>query len=213
MVYTLRVEPNSGSFMIEAALAEAGQPVRLVDMDLEKDEQRSPDYLELNPTGKIPALRFPDGTLMTQSAAILIALDEAHPGAGLLPAQDEPLRRSALRWLVHLVTEIYPLVEMSDYPLRFAPPETSVVGMRSLVRTRMRERWLLVEREAGAEGSFLPGRFSAVDLVIAVLTQWAIGDKWLTAECPRLDRIAKAVAARPRIAPVWSRHFHAVAAA
>jgi glutathione S-transferase len=210
MVYTLWGEPNSGSFMIEAALVEAGQPYELID---KKDEHHKPDYLALNPSGKIPALRFPDGALMTQSAAILIALDETHPEARLLPRPGEPQRRASLRWLIHIVTEVYPLVEMSDYPFRFAPPETSEVGMRSLVRTRIRERWRLVEKEAAPEGTFLLGRFSAIDLALAVLTQWMIGPDWLRKECPKLDLIARATAARPKVAPIWQRHFQAGAAA
>ena len=98
MRYTLWGEPNSGSFMVEAALAEAKQPVELVDLDLTKDEHRAADYLEVSPLGKVPALRFPDGNVMTESAAILLALDEAHPDAGLMPPSGEPgaPRRAAL---------------------------------------------------------------------------------------------------------------------
>ena len=143
MGYTLWGEPDSGSFMIEAALAEAEQPVELVDLDLTKDEQRGDRYLQINPAGKIPALRFPDGELMTQSAAILLALDEAHPAAGLMPPPASPDRRSALRWLIYVAAEIYPLVEMSDYPHRFAPPgdlghRHALVGAHAPARTLAR---------------------------------------------------------------------------
>ena len=207
MGYTLWGEPNSGSFMIEAALAEAEQPVELVDLDLTKDEQRSARFLQINPAGKIPALRFPDGELMTQSAAILLALDEAHPAAGLMPAPGSPDRRSALRWLIYVAAEIYPLVEMSDYPHRFAPPETSDIGMRSSVRARLRERWRAVEKGVAGTGSFLASGFSAVDLAIAIISRWEVGERWLAKETPHVEAIAKAVSSRPRIAPVWHRHF------
>jgi glutathione S-transferase len=207
MTYTLWGEPDSGSFMIEAALSEARQPVQLIDMDLTQDEQHQASYLEVNPSGKVPALRFPDGETMTQSAAILLALSEAHPQAKLLPVPGERDRRQALRWLIHIVTEIYPLIEMSDYPYRFGPPEVSEVGMRSLVRKRIRERWRIVERAAGADGTFLPSGFSAIDLAVTALTRWDIGAEWLAKECPKLDRIARVTAMRERVAPVWQRHF------
>jgi len=84
MVYTLWGEPDSGSFMVEAALAEAGQDVHLIDIDLTKDEQHTAQYLAINPLGKIPALRFNDGTTIVQSAAILLALSEEHPEARAL---------------------------------------------------------------------------------------------------------------------------------
>ena len=55
-------------------------------------------------------LRFDDGTTIVQSAAILLALSEEHPEAGLLPAIGAPDRRHALRWLMHIDAEIYPLI-------------------------------------------------------------------------------------------------------
>lgn len=207
MVYTLWGEPDSGSFMVEAALAEAGQDVHLIDIDLTKDEQHTAQYLAINPLGKIPALRFNDGTTIVQSAAILLALSEEHPEARLMPAQDAPDRRHALRWLIHVAAEIYPLIELYDYPLRFAPPETHETAMRSRVRQRIRERWQFVEQAACAEGSFLLSGFSAIDLAIAAISNWAIGNEWRARECPKLTRIAEAVAQRPVIAPIWRRHF------
>jgi len=208
MAYRLWGEPDSGSFMIEAALAEAGQKVELIDLDLTKDEQRQAEYLAVNPSGKVPALRFPDGHIMVQSAAILLALDEAHPQAHLLPAADAPDRRHALRWLIHVAAEIYPLIEVYDYPLRFAPPETSDTAMRSQVRHRIRERWKLVEQAACEDGSFLLSGFSVIDLAIAVISGWCIGGDWRTKECPKITRIVEAVAARESTAPVWRRHFN-----
>lgn len=207
MVYTLWGEPDSGSFMVEAALAEAGQDVHLIDIDLTKDEQHDAQYLAINPLGKIPALRFGDGTTIVQSAAILLALSEAHPQAGLMPAPDAPDRRHALRWLIHVAAEIYPLIELYDYPLRFAPPETHETAMRSRVRQRIRERWQLVEQAASAEGSFLLSGFSAIDLAIATISNWAIGNEWRARECPKLTRITETVSRRPAIAPIWRRHF------
>lgn len=212
MAYTLWGEPDSGSFMIEGALAEAGQTVKLIDMDLEKDEQHASSFLEVNPSGKIPALRFPDGETMSQSAAILLALADAHPDARLMPPIGAPDRRHALRWLIQIVAEIYPLIEVSDYPYRFGPPETSEVGMRSLVRTRLRERWRVVEAAAADQGTFLLSGFSAIDLMITAITRWQIGAEWLAKDCPRLDRIAKVTAMRERIEPVWKRHFEGRAA-
>lgn len=211
MVYTLWGEPGSGSFMIEAALAEAGQQVQLVDIDLTRDEQRRDEFLAINPSGKVPALRFPDGEMMTESAAILLALAEAHPQATLMPPPGEPDRRMALRALIHIASELYPLIEIADYPTRFAPPETFEVGVRSVVRKRLRERWLVLEREAAGGTSYLLRGFSAIDLAIAIISDWEIGRDWRAKECPKLDTIAKSVATRPALAEVCRRHFKAAA--
>jgi len=178
-----------------------------VDIDLARGEQHKASFLAINPVGKIPALRFPDGELMTQSAAILLAVAEAYPDAGLVPPPGHPERRQALRWLVHLAAEIYPLIELADYPLRFAPPETSEIGVRSLIRKRLRERWQVVESGILGEGSFLASGFSALDLAVAVISSWSVGAEWRACHCPRVDAIARSVSVRPRVAPVWARHF------
>jgi GST-like protein len=204
MGYVLFGEPDSGSFMIEAALAEAGQPVECIDLDLKK--ARPASYLAINPTGKIPALHFPDGLLMTQSSAILLALAEAHPDAGLMPPPGHADRRKALRWLTFIVAEIYPLVEMEDYPLRFVPANTNIDAMRAQITDRLRERWRMVEAESAGQGSFLPSGFSTIDLMIAMVSSWIIGDDWRRGECPRLEAIAATVQARPLSGAVWRRH-------
>ena len=96
---------------------------------------------------------------------------------------------------------------MSDYPHRFAPPETSDVGLRSVVRTRLRERWRAVHQAASGDGTFLPSGFSAVDLSVAVISRWEVGDEWRAKEGRKLDAITRAVAERPSISRVWQRHL------
>lgn len=204
MGYTVFGEPNSGSFMVEAALAEAGQPYDVVDLDLKL--ARPAEYLALNPSGKIPALRFPDGTVMAQSAAILMALAERYPHARLLPEPDAPDRRAALHWLIFIVAEIYPLIELEDYPTRFVGDGVDVAPLKAHAVTRMRERWLMVEAVAPGARHFLPSGFSALDLMIGMVSHWLIGRDWRKAHCPKLDGIHATVIQRPAIAPVWARH-------
>ena len=80
---------------------------------------------------------FPQGETLTESLAILLTLAERHPGAGLLPDTASPGRAAALRWLSFVVTEIYPLVEINDYPQRFEPQMTAAQALRERVRNRL----------------------------------------------------------------------------
>jgi GST-like protein len=75
-----------------------------------------------------------------------------------------------------------------------------------------RDLWRLVEAQAGLSGDpaapyLLGDQFTIADAYIAVLSRWLGGAAWLPGACPRLAVLGRAVAARPRIAPVWVRHF------
>jgi glutathione S-transferase len=206
MSYRLYGDLGSGAFSAEAALAEAGAPYEFELISLERNEQKEPRFLSLNPSGKIPALRLPEGEIVTESAAILLTLADHFPQSGLLPAQAAPARASAYRWLAFMASEIYPFVEIVDYPARFVPDGTAADALREVARNRVRERLLLLERVLA--GPFLlPGGFSLLDIYAAMFSRWSVGSQWRRANLPRLAELAAAVSKRHAIAPVWARHF------
>jgi GST-like protein len=206
MSYRLYGDLGSGAFSAEAALAEAGAPYTFELVSLERNEQKEPRFLSLNPSGKIPALRLPEGGIVTESAAILLTLADHFPQSGLLPAQGAPARASAYRWLAFMASEIYPFVEIVDYPARFAPEGAAAEALREVARGRVRERLLLLERVLA--GPFmLPGGFSLLDIYAAMFTRWSVGQEWREKHLPRLSALAEAVSRRPAIAPLWKKHF------
>ncbi len=84
MTYILYGDKGSGAFSVECALAEAGAPYEFKLVSLEKNEQKGPEFLKLNPSGKIPALRLPSGEVVTESAGLLLTIADRHPESGLL---------------------------------------------------------------------------------------------------------------------------------
>ncbi len=207
MTYRLYGDLGSGAFSAEAALAEVGAPYEFELISLERSEQKAPEFLSLNPSGKIPALRLPEGEIVTESLAILLTLADHFPHSGLLPAQAAPARANAYRWLAFMASEIYPFVEIADYPARFAPGAAAGEALQADgAVARIRERLLLIERILA--GPFLlPGGFSLLDIYAAMFSRWSIGADWRRTNLPRLTALAAAVSRRPTIAPVWSRHF------
>jgi glutathione S-transferase len=208
MSYILYGDKGSGAFSAEAVLAEAGAPYEFKLVSLEKNEQREPSFLAINPSGKMPALRLPEGPIVTESLAILLTLADHFPNARLLPPQAGAARTQAYRWLAFMASEIYPMVEISDYPDRFAAKDDAR-AMRETARARIRERLLIVERMVDGPW-FLASGFSIVDIYAAMFSRWrgSIGKDWLEeGHIPKLEKLAHAVARRPAIAPVWQRHF------
>ena len=204
MSYTLYGDLGSGAFSAEAALAETGAAYNFELVSLEKHEQKAPAFLAINPSGKIPALRLPEGDIVTESAAILLTLADHFPQTRLLPPGGSNERARAYRWLAFMAGEIYPMVEIVDYPARFIA-EPAADKLREAARDRVRERILLIER-AAAGPFILQSGFSILDIYAAMFARWSIGRQWREANIPRLNALSDAVSRRPAIAPVWARH-------
>ena len=91
-----------------------------------------------------------------------------------------------------MASEIYPFVEIVDYPARFAPEGAAADALREVARQRVRERLLLIERVMA--GPFLlPGGFSLLDIYAAMFSRWSVGGEWRRANLPRLTALAAAV--------------------
>lgn len=206
MSYILYGDVGSGSGPVEMALAEIGAEVELRDVPLATNAQLAAEYRKLNPMGRIPTLILPDGTVVTESAAILVALADRHPEAGLLPPGTDSARAVALRWMALVAGEFYPHVTRYDYPDRFSADPAHAPDIAARAKEMGREVWRLIERECAPSPFVLGARFSVADIYLAALSRWNRGAEWMPAECPRVEALARAVSIRPRIAPVWARH-------
>jgi GST-like protein len=197
---------GSGAFAAEAALAEAGAAYEFRAVSLKTDEQKKPEFLAINPAGKIPALQLPEGGIITETLAMVITIAERYPDAGLLPEPGSFARAQAFRWLSFMASEIYPMVEIEDYPARFAPEGAQSDALRNVARERIRERLLILEQAVGGTWLLAEG-FSAADIYAAMFNRWSAAHGWREQNIPKLCAIMRDVAVRPRLAPVWQKHF------
>ena len=195
---------RSGSAMIDLALAEIGEDAERRPVPVEQDAQLGADYRRINPMGRVPTLTLADGTVVTESAAILLTLEARHPEAWLLPQVADPARAVALRWMLLAATELYPCVTRSDYPGRFGADPGSI---RTQAVAMARDLWRLIEAGAQPAPFVLGDRLSLADLTLAVLSRWMGGEDWMPAHAPRIQALARAVATRPRVAAALARHF------
>jgi glutathione S-transferase len=90
--------PMSRGRIAHWMLEEVGAPYRVELLDFKSQEHKRPEYLALNPMGKIPTIVHRD-TVVTESGAICAYLADAFPAAGLAPALDDPARGTYYRWL------------------------------------------------------------------------------------------------------------------
>jgi maleylpyruvate isomerase len=120
---------SSASWRVRIALNLKGLAVTHVPHHLRRGEQRAPDYLALNPQGLVPALELDDGTVLTQSLAIIEWLEETRPAPALLPA--EPVLRARVRaFALVLAADTHPLqnLKVLNELRRQGLPEETVTG-------------------------------------------------------------------------------------
>ncbi len=205
-MYTLFGQPGWGSVLVEAQLAFYGLPYVVEDVgDLFKSAEARERMTKVNPLGQTPALVLPGGMVMTESAAITLLLADITGSTALVPGPGEVERAAFLRWLVFMVTNIYPTFTYADLPERFAPAE-SARAFRKNVDAYQQRLWGHMEDAAG-EPWFLGERFSAVDVFIATMTRWRPERAWFAENGKRLSGIAMRADARPELVTVWARNF------
>jgi glutathione S-transferase len=188
---TLFHAPNSRSGAARILLEELGAPYDLHVLNLKKNEQRAPDYLAINPMGKVPAIRHGDA-LVTEQPAIFIYLADLFPQADLAPALGDPLRGPYLRWLTFYGSSFEPAITDLAMKREPTPPMMCPYGdydtMLATLTAQLRAGpWLLGER------------FSAADVLWGTSLGWATMFK-LVPELPEvmayIDRVSSRPAAR-----------------
>ena len=202
---TLYGTAGFGSAIVEALAALAGMELDFVQADPMTPDGRT-TLLALNPMAQTPTLRLADGGVMTESVAIALLI--ARRSGRLEPPADSPEWAQHLRWLV-FVASIYATYWYADDPSRVLREPAAQAELKNALNEHRKRLWRVLEDEAqGGETFFRSGR-SALDVFIAVMTHWSPKRPWFAAECPKLVRIAEAVAADPAAAEAFARNFPA----
>ena len=188
-----------GNVIAEATLLLAGVDYRHEEVDYTKP---TPDHLALNPLGQVPTCVLPDGTVMTETAAIALYVDGAHPNAKLLPPIGDQLRPHALRWLVFLVSTIYPTFTYGDDPKKWGCGDE----LRASTNAHREKMWRFLDTQARGPW-FLGAQMSILDVYVCVMTRWRPRREWFATNAPKLHAIALALDDDPRLAPLWRANF------
>jgi GST-like protein len=209
-MYTLYGKKGSGSASVEAALAIIGEPCRIVETASWERNAAFDELLAFNPIGQIPTLVLPDGGVVSESAAIHIHLADAHPAAHWLPA-DAAARAQAIRGLVFIAANCYPMITIIDFPQRFVADLGEDEALQKRVRAATRERlhlhWDMFADMFPAR-PFLNGEaIGALDLYAAVVSKWSGGRPHIAAARPALHATLARIEADPRVAAVFARHW------
>lgn len=200
---SLYYSPNTRSFGALVLLEELRADYRLHVLDVKSGEQRTPEYLAINPMGKVPALRH-EGALVTEQAAIYMYAADLYPEAGLAPPIGDALRGPYLRWMVFYGSCFEPAIVDRALKREPAPPATSPYrDYDTTLKT-------LTDQLAG--GPYLLGeQFTAADVLWGTALTWTVGFK-LVPKVPVIDTYIERVNARPAFVRAKAKDAELVAA-
>ncbi|RQS63421.1 glutathione S-transferase family protein [Burkholderia sp. Bp8963] len=182
--------PRSRSASARMLLEELNANYELHAFDLRSGEHRKPDYLGINPMGKVPALRHGDAVI-TEQAAVHLYAAELYPEAGLAPAVGDSLRGSYLRWMVFYGSCFEPAVvdrSMNRPPAAYsASPYGDFDTVINTICAQL------------DKGPYLLGeRFTAADVLWGAALNWTTMFK-LVPETPVVRAYIDRILARPAI--------------
>jgi GST-like protein len=208
--YTLYGTKGSGSAIAEAALALCNLPFRNVDAASWEPGPGRDELARVNPLCQIPTLVLPGGSVVTESAAILMHLGLAHPESGLLPAE-AARRAQALRGLVYIAANCYAAIGIIDYPERWCADcgEAAEERIRAGTKARLHSLWDTFADQFPATPFLAGGAPGALDLMAVVVSKWSGARQHLAASRPAFTATLARIEADSRVAPVLARHWPA----
>ena len=159
--------PMSRGRIARWMLEEVGVPYRTEVRDY-GTTMKAPDYLALNPMGKVPAIVH-RGVVVTECAAICAWLADAFPAAGLAPATDDPARGTYLRWMFFAAGPLEAAVTAKSLDLLAPADKAGMAGYGSF------EQVIDTLETAVAAGPYILGdRFSAADVYVGSQIGWGL---------------------------------------
>jgi glutathione S-transferase len=207
--YRLFYSPGACSLAPHIVLEELGVPYEPVRVVIAEGANRTPEYLAINPRGRVPALWIPDAPaqpVLTEAMAIMVYLARRHPEAGLLPEDVDGFVR-ALEWMGWLGSTMHQAgVRTVFRPERFTTDPAGAPGIAAQGRDAIRTGYADIERRLAGRTHALGDRFTAVEAYLLVFYRW--GNRCglpMRTDFPEYARMMDAVRARPAVRRVVAR--------
>ena len=197
---------QTGSMAIEAAFAEAGVGYDFVPVSRKSDENLEAEFTKINPRQQLPALMLPDGSVMTEGAAMLLHIGDTFPEARLIPEPGSSSRAQHDRWLLYFAVNVYEGELRQLRPGRYTTDPAGADGVKAAADAYVEHHFQIYEQVLGTGPYLFGDHFTMIDIYVWMLAQW-IDQPWLAQHCPKVKRLSDAVVARPLMAPVQKAHF------
>lgn len=205
-MYRLHYYPANANAAPHMILEEIGAKYELRLVDRSKNAQKSPEYLKLNPNGRIPTLED-DRMILNEAAAIVLHLVDKHKEAGLAPQFGTPERAGFYQWLIFLTNSLQEELMIWQYPDRLAGQNQEAIEVvKSGAEARASTFLDVIEDHLRSAGPlFLGNRLSAVDFYLVMLARWARPMAKPPRSRPHIAKLLDRMTALPSVKRAYER--------
>jgi glutathione S-transferase len=202
--------PHTCALVSHIALEEAGAKYETVRLSFARGDQRKPDYLKVNPKGRVPALVTDHGTL-TETPAMLIYICQTFPHAGLAPLDDPFALAKVQEFNSYLCSTVHVAHAHRMRGARWADEPEAHLAMQRKVPQAVGECFTLIEREM-FKGPWVTGdSYTVCDAYLFTLAQWLDGDGVDIDKTPRIADHFRRVGERPAVRRAIEQELHSAA--
>jgi glutathione S-transferase len=187
--------PGTISIAVALTLEEAGLPYEAIKVDFKSAAQTGLDYLAINAKGRVPALVLSDGTVLTETGALLEYIADVAPSAGLIPT-DSALAAHMRSAMYYLASTMHVAHAHKMRGSRWASQQSSFDDMTAMVPQTMAACATYVETHLLRGDSVLGQSFSIADPYLFVVCTWLEGDGVSIADYPKIQNFMTKMEAR-----------------
>ena len=173
---TLFYAPKTCALATRIALNEAGADYQLQYVDFSQNAQRSAEYLALNPLGRVPALRLEDGTVLTESPALLTYVAQRFASTHLAPTDMQQFAHMQ-SFLSFMASTVHVGHAHRYRGIRWADDEAAIASMKAKVASNMAQYFALIEEHWLTRGPWIMGEsFTVADAYLFTMSGWLESD-------------------------------------
>jgi glutathione S-transferase len=198
--------PGSCALAPHIALEEVGAKYEAVPVDLRAKDQRKPEYLAINPKGRVPALVTDKGVL-TENPAILAFVAQSFPQARLAPLDDAFAFAQVQAFNSYLCATVHVAHAHLNRGYRWADDAAAIAAMRKKAPQSIGECFELIEREMLAGPWVMGERYTICDPYLFTLARWLEDDGVDTAPFPKVRDHRQRMSDRPAVQVALAQHL------
>jgi glutathione S-transferase len=202
MSIKLYYAPGACSLASHIALEETGVPYETQKMNLAEGDQKKPEYLRLNPRGRVPTLVV-DGDVLTENVGILTYFGGGYPDAGLWPKKtwDQAKLVSTISWLSNAVHPAYGHIVRAE---RYATDDASRENIKARGKETFQGYLEEIDQLLAGQKWAIANQYTVADPYLLVFYRWANRQKMPVHKLAHYSALVQRVLARPAVKKVMA---------
>ncbi|MGI9461791.1 MAG: glutathione S-transferase family protein [Alphaproteobacteria bacterium] len=205
---------GSGATAVEALINELDVPYEYVEVPADKDDPNRSDeaFYDINPLGQVPYVVCDDGTIMSESGAMMVAMADRFGRNKMvkhglyIPLPDDPMRNAYMRWMFFFASGVYYTHLFYAYSNRYVTSPAAQGELRTHTLRGLDKLFDFAIGQLGNQAYFLGDDCSPFDFYAAMLFSWHPDFRGLMTTYPTVKEFCKKVFYRPKSKTIWEKH-------